>query len=213
MGKKNLKDLYNTLDLDENATKEEIKKAHRQKCKKAHPDLGGNAEEFKKISLAYEILMDDDKKFTYESGIELKKDIKQEAINYILQEYTQIILNTPHDKLLCTNLLKHIDKDISIKLNEINKLSRKTKKTIKKLLDKKKKVKFIDNLQDIVFNKIIDETKKVRKKLAIDLKLYTEVKRLLASDNFTEEVLENQDEAYFRPMRQATFIYSTGNWQ
>ncbi len=212
MGKKNLKDLYNTFDLDENATKEEIKKAYRQKCKKAHPDLGGNAEEFKKISLAYEILMDDDKKFAYESGIELKKDIKQEAINYILQEYTQIILNTPHDKLLYTNLLKHIDKDISIKLNEINKLSRKTKKTIKKLLDKKKKVKFIDNLQDIVFNKVIDETKTVRKKLAIDLKLYTEVKRLLASDNFTEEVLENQDEAYFRPMRQATFIYSTGDW-
>lgn len=212
MGKKNLKDLYNMLDLDENATKEEIKKAYRQKCKKAHPDLGGNAEEFKKISLAYEILIDDDKKFAYESGIELKKDIKQEAINYILQEYTQLILNTPHDKLLCTNLLKHIDKDISIKLNEINKLSRKTKKTIKKLLDKKKKVKFIDNLQDIVFNKVIDETKTVRKKLAIDLKLYTEVKRLLASDNFTEEVLENQDEAYFRPMRQATFIYSTGDW-
>lgn len=212
MGKKNLKDLYNMLDLDENATKEEIKKAYRQKCKKAHPDLGGNAEEFKKISLAYEILMDDDKKFAYESGIELKKDIKQEAINYILQEYTQLILNTPHDKLLCTNLLKHIDKDISIKLNEISKLSRKTKKTIKKLLDKKKKVKFIDNLQDIVFNKVIDETKTVRKKLAIDLKLYTEVKRLLASDNFTEEVLENQDEDYFRPMRQATFIYSTGDW-
>lgn len=212
MGKKNLKNLYNMLDLDENATKEEIKKAYRQKCKKAHPDLGGNAEEFKKISLAYEILMDDDKKFAYESGIELKKDIKQEAINYILQEYTQIILNTPHDKLLCTNLLKHIDKDVSVKLNEINKLSRKTKKTIKKLLDKKKKVKFIDNLQDIVFNKVIDETKTVRKKLAIDLKLYTEVKRLLASDNFTEEVLENQDEDYFRPMRQATFIYSTGGW-
>lgn len=212
MGKKNLKDLYNMLDLDENATKEEIKKAYRQKCKKAHPDLGGNAEEFKKISIAYEILMDDNKKFAYESGIELKKDIKQEAINYILQEYTQIILNTPHDKLLCTNLLKHIDKDVSIKLNEINKLSRKTKKTIKKLLDKKKKVKFIDNLQDIVFNKVIDETKTVRKKLAIDLKLYAEVKRLLASDNFTEEVLENQDEAYFRPMRQATFIYSTGDW-
>jgi len=47
---------YEILGLKPNATEDEIKKAYRKNALKHHPDKGGNEEEFKKISEAYEIL-------------------------------------------------------------------------------------------------------------------------------------------------------------
>ena len=47
--------LYETLDIKKNATKEQIKKAYRQKAQEAHPDRGGNPEDFHRISTAYTV--------------------------------------------------------------------------------------------------------------------------------------------------------------
>jgi curved DNA-binding protein CbpA len=47
------KDLYNILEININATSEEIKKAYRKLAMKYHPDKGGDAEMFKKIAHAY----------------------------------------------------------------------------------------------------------------------------------------------------------------
>ena len=46
------------LEVDSNATADEIKKAFRRLASKHHPDKGGDAEEFKKIKAAYERLSD-----------------------------------------------------------------------------------------------------------------------------------------------------------
>lgn len=59
-------DLYKILAVDKNSSQEEIKKAYRKASMKHHPDRGGNAEEFKKISRAYEILGDEIKKNDYD---------------------------------------------------------------------------------------------------------------------------------------------------
>jgi len=58
--------LYNILGLEKEASKEEIKKAYRKLALVHHPDRGGNEEEFKKITKAYEILSDDDKRKRYD---------------------------------------------------------------------------------------------------------------------------------------------------
>lgn len=65
-----MKDLYKTLNLEKNATKEEVKKAYKTLARKYHPDLNPNnkaaEEKFKEISLAYEILSDDTKRKEYD---------------------------------------------------------------------------------------------------------------------------------------------------
>lgn len=62
-------DYYQILEVDKNATKEDIKKAFRQKARKLHPDVNKapDAEEkFKELGKAYETLMDDEKRALYD---------------------------------------------------------------------------------------------------------------------------------------------------
>ncbi len=64
-------DYYDILGVSKDASKDEIKKAYRKKAKKYHPDRNpDNAEEarekFKKISEAYEVLADDEKRQRYD---------------------------------------------------------------------------------------------------------------------------------------------------
>ncbi|MAF50586.1 MAG: molecular chaperone DnaJ, partial [Nanoarchaeota archaeon] len=59
-------DYYELLGVNKEASKEEIKKAYKKLALKHHPDRGGNAEEFKKISEAYAVLSDDSKKSQYD---------------------------------------------------------------------------------------------------------------------------------------------------
>ncbi len=64
-----MSDYYEILGIDKNATKEEIKSAFRKKARQYHPDVNKapDAEEkFKELGKAYETLMDDDKRATYD---------------------------------------------------------------------------------------------------------------------------------------------------
>ena len=63
------KSLYETLEVSENATPEEIKKAYRKLARKYHPDVNKDPkaeEKFKEINAAYEVLSDATKKQQYD---------------------------------------------------------------------------------------------------------------------------------------------------
>ncbi len=63
------KEYYEILDVSENASQDEIKKAYRKKAKKYHPDSGNeeaDEEKFKKINEAYQILSDEEKRKKYD---------------------------------------------------------------------------------------------------------------------------------------------------
>mmetsp|Transcript_20697 Transcript_20697/g.26789 ORF Transcript_20697/g.26789 Transcript_20697/m.26789 type:complete len:413 (-) Transcript_20697:497-1735(-) len=63
--------LYKQLGLEKKASQQEIKKAFRKLAIKAHPDKGGDPEEFKKIQAAYEVLSDPEKREKYDKyGLE-----------------------------------------------------------------------------------------------------------------------------------------------
>lgn len=66
--------LYEDLGVSPSASAAEIKKAYRQAAMKHHPDKGGDPEQFKQITKAYEILGDEEKRERYnkygEKGVE-----------------------------------------------------------------------------------------------------------------------------------------------
>jgi DnaJ-class molecular chaperone len=59
-------DLYKILGVDRNASSSEIRKAYLKLTKTAHPDKGGDEEEFKKITKAHEILSNEESKQFYD---------------------------------------------------------------------------------------------------------------------------------------------------
>ena len=64
-----MSDYYEILGIDRNASKDEIKSAFRKMARKWHPDVNKAPEaeaKFKELGKAYETLMDDDKRATYD---------------------------------------------------------------------------------------------------------------------------------------------------
>jgi DnaJ-class molecular chaperone len=59
-------DLYARLKVDRNADPDTIKKAYRKMTLTHHPDKGGDEEEFKRITEAYEVLSDETKRHIYD---------------------------------------------------------------------------------------------------------------------------------------------------
>lgn len=64
----NNEDLYGVLGVVENSTQDEIKKNYRKLAKENHPDAGGNEDKFKKISQAYDVLGDSEKRRQYDQN-------------------------------------------------------------------------------------------------------------------------------------------------
>lgn len=59
-------DLYELLGLEKGAHESRIKAAYRTLCKAAHPDKGGDPEEFNRIQFAYDLLMNRDRRDRYD---------------------------------------------------------------------------------------------------------------------------------------------------
>ena len=69
---------YEILDVSENATVDEIKKAYRKKAKEYHPDVNngeGNEEMLKLVNEAYETLIDPNKRQDYDNKIGIGEQI------------------------------------------------------------------------------------------------------------------------------------------
>lgn len=60
-------DLYETLGVARDATKEAIKKAFRRRARETHPDVGGEPEKFHAVELAHRILTDDQRRGEYDA--------------------------------------------------------------------------------------------------------------------------------------------------
>jgi DnaJ family protein A protein 2 len=64
-----LRDYYRILNVEQNADENTIKKQYRVLSLKHHPDRGGNAELFKEINEAYEILGDSENRKKYDHSL------------------------------------------------------------------------------------------------------------------------------------------------
>jgi molecular chaperone DnaJ len=59
-------DLYELLGVPRDASPEDIKRAYRRKAREHHPDAGGDEEDFKQITHAYQVLSDADRRSRYD---------------------------------------------------------------------------------------------------------------------------------------------------
>lgn len=83
----NNNELYEILGLDKTATPDDIKKGFRKKAMKEHPDRGGDAEKFKQINEAYEILKDDNKRELYNKhGLDAVKNEENNPFNQMYKK-------------------------------------------------------------------------------------------------------------------------------
>ncbi len=61
-----MNDPYQVLGVSRNASKQDIQSAFRKKAIEHHPDRGGDAEKFKEVNAAYQVLSDDKKRAAYD---------------------------------------------------------------------------------------------------------------------------------------------------
>ena len=59
-------DYYSTLGISKTASASDIKKAYRKLAMENHPDKGGDSNKFAKITEAYEVLKDQQKRSNYD---------------------------------------------------------------------------------------------------------------------------------------------------
>ena len=99
------KDYYKILEIEKNATEEEIKKAYRKLALQYHPDKNQNnevyVEKFKEISEAYMILGDKNKRANYDSFGYNVNDFTEEDpfshFNTIFKEHMNNFMNMKYE--------------------------------------------------------------------------------------------------------------------
>jgi len=218
--------LYETLDIDKKATKEQIKKAYRKKAQEAHPDRGGNPEDFHFISIAYTTLMDDQKKAHYdETGKynEKKDDLDQAAfqelfalINKVISELIAGDVDVIHKNVIKTvhaGIKQGIDRTVNI-IKDAKKKAKnleKLKKRFKYTGDTGDKINIVDNVFEQQFKTVSTHIKQQENVKIIGEKML----EMLKDYEFRVDEKKQDD---FTLLRSGIFRYvkvdtsSTGAW-
>lgn len=96
-----MKDYYELLEVNKNASDDTIKKVFRMLIKKNHPDLFEGKEKtkaeekVKQLNEAYEIISDKEKRAKYDEELEQDRSSTDEAIETLIQEneYLKSVIN------------------------------------------------------------------------------------------------------------------------
>ena len=128
-------DYYEILEIDENCTKEEIKKKFHLLCLRYHPDKNnGEDSQFKKINEAYGVLYDDEKRKQYNIQRLFKNIEFTEEDHKLFQKYYQQLIHSKEFrlmKLLYQSIPNHVKQKIWTRFKQKNNKSLvKSKKTI-----------------------------------------------------------------------------------
>ena len=88
-----MKNYYEILEVDKNASEEVIEKAYKTLAKKYHQDLQNNSncqDKMRQINEAYEILSNDFKRREYDEKIIKRQSVSIEEYNRIIQENNRL---------------------------------------------------------------------------------------------------------------------------
>lgn len=109
---------YQELELDSNCSQEDIKQQYRTLAHQHHPDRGGDAERFKRISLAYEVLSDPVRRAEYDSTGRVDQDsgIRGEALDRLGNMINHYVPNSNNE---VEDLVAKLRMDINQAANQI----------------------------------------------------------------------------------------------
>ncbi len=155
-----VRSLYKALGVSNDATKEEIKKAYKDKAKDYHPDKQGevDTEKFTEAARAYTILMDDDKRKAYdETGTtgDNVQDTKDVAYA-IVQTYFRQFLGFG-DGIARINVLAELNKIIAFDMQKTKDKILELTTTQKALIRVKARLKKTSEGDDILATIIEEE--------------------------------------------------------
>lgn len=100
--------LYSELNVNKDATSEEIKEAYYRAAKENHPDKNGSQEKMQKINHAYAVLRNSASREHYDkTGKDEERDTSNEIImRFIHDILSQIIITNPENITVCLNKLR-----------------------------------------------------------------------------------------------------------
>ena len=116
-----MKDYYKILELDKNATNEEIKKSYRKLSMKYHPDKNNNnresTEKFKELNEAYETLCDKERKNMYDAPKKQQQNLNEvfnvnDIFNFMNNMQSGKLNNTSFPYMKPEPIIKEIEIDI-----------------------------------------------------------------------------------------------------
>ena len=217
-------DLYEALNINKTATKEQIKKAYRKKAQKAHPDRGGKPEEFHKLSVAYTVLMDDQKKAHYDSTgkyNEKKNNLDQQAFQELFTLINKLIgeMIQGNVEVIHKNVVKTVQSGIGQGIDKTKDIIREAKKKVKKLEKLKERFNYIGDKINIVAGVFDQQAKALTTQIKQqeDLKIIGE-KMLELLKDYDFRVDEKNQKDFTATMDRGIFRYvkldtsTTGAW-
>ena len=168
-------DYYSILLIDRNSTKLEIKESYKKMALKYHPDRNqeeGSEEHFKKISEAYQVLSDENKRKIYDSSGNIDFSFDDPLILF-----QKLFPNIPPEVVnIGCNIIKHIHENENFDINTI--------KQDKKLQDE------IIELTDILTQQIPEPIKNIFNLLRKDIPRKTQVTH---SDSLVSKPIDGID--------------------
>ncbi len=200
-------DPYETLGVKKDDSKEKIKKAYRQKSLKAHPDQGGNGEEFDSINKAYRVLCNDENRARYDGGEDAEKILKTKAsrdskIEKLLADiFLGIIQGVDQEgkeqDIDFTDIFSVMKKDLSAAIIGVDMFVRDENKKIKKFRNAQKRIKA--KKQGKFFHNLIENSvQKIERGIAlIEAKKKDFKEALDFLDDFSYQVDQRETTTFF----------------
>lgn len=135
---------YKTLRVKKKATQQEIKDAYRDLARELHPDKkDGNAEKFKELANAYEILSNPERRRFYDlTGSDVTEAEFDRKAGGLLQQIFQLVVSQNGlEKIESMDMIKVINENIDTGMAELGKkidTARKSRVAIGKILKRVK---------------------------------------------------------------------------
>lgn len=189
-----MKKHYKTLDIEENATPQEVKKAYKKKASKAHPDAGGNDNEMAEINVAYSVLSKPDRRKRYDETGDDKPDIgiEEKAKQILLKEFSDYFNSLKNE-----NVIVCARESIKEKIEDLKRGLNKGKNALKYMqsnLDKVKIKEGVNLAKMILENNIKNIEQEI---IEVNDKINTFDMALIELDKYeSEEIILRETESY-----------------
>jgi len=181
---------YDILDIDENATDEEIKTAYRTKAAQHHPDHGGNAKTFTSIKEAYESIKTADNREMLKAGIKRKDNTAKDVLEKIFSGIIDDAISNKNNNIVeiaRTTITKQGNEQIQLLKRKLDMISNTTNilNTMKNKIERD--TGMLTNLFDTRIKKMLIIQDETKSQIDFHKKLINEILKELEQYKYKEE--------------------------